>query len=291
MNSILKPIIIVPIVLALLVLSMSMFKIDQRQHAIMFEWGKVVKTEFAPGIHFKVPFMNKLIKFEKRILTLDAKPERFFTAEKKFVIVDYFVKWRIVDVSKYYQAVTGREERARQRMARIINDNLKTEVANRKLQEVISGERAEIMDIMQKKANADAKLLGVEIVDLRIKRVDLPEEVSHSVYDRMRAERLKEANDYRSKGAEASERIRADADRQRTVTMAEAYRDSEKLRGEGDAKASEMYAKAYNRNPEFFSLYRSLSAYKKSFTEGDVMVLEPDSEFFKYFNQFLKSRK
>ncbi|MDH5361653.1 MAG: protease modulator HflC [Gammaproteobacteria bacterium] len=291
MNSILKPVIIVPIVLVLLVLSMSMFKIDQRQHAIMFEWGKVVKTEFAPGIHFKVPFMNKLIKFEKRILTLDAKPERFFTAEKKFVIVDYFIKWRIVDVSKYYQAVNGREERARQRMARIINDNLKTEVANRKLQEVISGERAEIMNIMQKKANADAKLLGVEIIDLRIKRVDLPEEVSHSVYDRMRAERLKEANDYRSKGAEASERIRADADRQRTVTMAEAYRDSEKLRGEGDAKASEMYAKAYNRNPEFFSLYRSLSAYKKSFSEGDVMVLEPDSEFFKYFNQFLKSRK
>lgn len=291
MNSILKPVIIVPVVLILLVLSMSMFKIDQRQHAIMFEWGKVVKTEFAPGIHFKVPFMNKLIKFEKRILTLDAKPERFFTAEKKFVIVDYFIKWRIIDVSKYYQAVNGREERARQRMARIINDNLKTEVANRKLQEVISGERAEIMNIMQKKANADAKLLGVEIIDLRIKRVDLPEEVSHSVYDRMRAERLKEANDYRSKGAEASERIRADADRQRTVTMAEAYRDSEKLRGEGDAKASEMYAKAYNRNPEFFSLYRSLSAYKKSFSEGDVMVLEPDSEFFKYFNQFLKSRK
>ncbi|MDH5184900.1 MAG: protease modulator HflC [Gammaproteobacteria bacterium] len=291
MNSIMKPVLIVPLLLILLGLSMSMFKIDQRQHAIMFEWGKVVKTDFTPGIHFKMPFMNKVIKFEKRILTLDAKPERFFTAEKKFVIVDYFVKWRITDVSKYYQAVTGREARALQRMARIINDSLKSEVANRKLHDVIAGERAEIMNVMQKRANEDAALFGVEIVDLRIKRVDLPEDNSNSIYKNMRAERLKEANDYRSNGAEAAERIRADADRQRTVIMANAYRDSEKLRGEGDAKASDMYANAYNRNPDFFSLYRSLSAYKRSFAEGDVMVLEPDSEFFKYFNQFTKSRK
>ena len=290
MNNIMKPVLIVPLLLILLGLSMSMFKIDQRQHAIMFEWGKVVKTDFTPGIHFKMPFMNKVIKFEKRILTLDAKPERFFTAEKKFVIVDYFVKWRITDVSKYYQAVTGREARALQRMARIINDSLKSEVANRKLHDVIAGERAEIMSVMQKRANEDAALFGVEIVDLRIKRVDLPADNSNSIYKNMRAERLKEANDYRSNGAEAAERIRADADRQRTIIMADAYRDSEKLRGEGDAKASDMYAKAYNRNPQFFSLYRSLSAYKKSFSEGDVMVLEPDSEFFKYFNQFRKSR-
>lgn len=291
MNNIIKPVVIVPLLLILLGLSMSMFKIDQRQHAIMFEWGKVVKTDFTPGVHFKMPFMNKVIKFEKRILTLDAKPERFFTAEKKFVIVDYFVKWRITDVSKYYQAVTGREARALQRMARIINDSLKSEVANRKLHDVIAGERSEIMSVMQKRANEDAALFGVEIVDLRIKRVDLPADNSNSIYKNMRAERLKEANDYRSNGAEAAERIRADADRQRTVIMANAYRDSEKLRGEGDAKASDMYANAYNRNPDFFSLYRSLSAYKRSFAEGDVMVLEPDSEFFKYFNQFTKSRK
>ena len=291
MNSIMRPVVIAPLLLILLVLSMSMFKIDQRQHAIMFEWGKVVKTDFTPGIHFKVPMMNKVIKFEKRILTMDAKPERFFTAEKKFVIVDYYVKWRITDVSKYYQAVTGNESRALQRMARIINDSLKSEVANRQLHDVIAGERAEIMSVMQKRANEDASLFGVEIIDLRIKRVDLPEDNSNAIYKNMRAERLKEANDYRSKGAEAAERIRADADRQRTVIMANAYRDSEKLRGEGDAKASDIYAQAYNRNPDFFSLYRSLSAYKKSFSEGDVMVLEPDSEFFKYFNQFLTSRK
>ena len=289
--NLIKPIVIVPVLLVLVIFSMSVFKVDQRQHAIMFEWGKVVRTEFAPGLHFKVPFMNKVLKFDSRILSLDAKPERFLTVEKKFVLVDYFVKWRITDVNKYYTAVNGREERARQRMARIINDNLKTEVARRNISDVISGERSQIMNIMQKKANEDAAVFGVEIVDVRIKRVDLPEEVSNSVYARMRAERLKEANDYRSKGAEASERIRADSDRQRTIILAEAYRKSQRIRGEGDARASEVYAKAYNRNPEFFSLYRSLSAYRKSFEQGDVMVIEPDSEFFKYFNQFLKGRQ
>ncbi|MBD3670579.1 MAG: protease modulator HflC [Gammaproteobacteria bacterium] len=285
-----KPVVIIPVLLVLVILSMSLFKVDQRQHAIMFEWGKVVRTEFEPGLHFKVPLMNKVLKFDSRILSLDAKPERFLTIEKKFVLVDYFVQWRIVDVSKYYTAVTGREARARERMQRIINDNLKTEVARRNIQAVISGERSVIMDIMRKEANEEASVFGVEIVDVRMKRVDLPEDVSDSVYNRMRAERLKEANDYRSKGAEAAERIRADADRQRTIIIAEAYRDAERIRGEGDARAAEIYASAYNKNPEFFSLYRSLSAYERSFEKGDVMVLEPDSDFFKYFNQFLKSR-
>jgi membrane protease subunit HflC len=284
-----KPVFIIPVLLILIVLSMSVFKVDQRQHAIMFEWGKVVRTDFKPGLHFKVPFMNKVLKFDSRILSLDAKPERFLTVEKKFVLVDYFVKWRITNVNKFYTAVNGRIERARQRMARIINDNLKTEVAKRNITDVISGERSEIMDIMQRKANKDAAVFGVEILDVRIKRVDLPEEVSNSVYARMRAERKKEANDYRSKGAEAAERIRADADRQRTIILADAYRKSQQIRGEGDGRASGIYAKAYNRNPEFFSLYRSLSAYRKSFEKGDVMVIEPDSEFFKYFKQYKNS--
>lgn len=289
--NLIKPIIVIPVLLILILLSMSVFTVDQRQHAVMFEWGKIVRTDFKPGLHFKVPFMNKVMKFDSRILSLDAKPERFLTVEKKFVLVDYFVKWRITDVNKFYTAVRGNEDRARQRMARIINDNLKTEVAKRNIQDVISGERSQIMDIMRRKANADAAVFGVQIVDVRIKRVDLPEEVSNSVYQRMRAERKKEANDYRSKGAEAAEKIKADSDRQRTIILADAYRKSQKIRGEGDAKASEIYANAYNRNPEFFSLYRSLSAYRKSFEKGNVMVIEPDSAFFKYFKQYKSDRK
>ncbi|HHL45355.1 MAG TPA: protease modulator HflC [Gammaproteobacteria bacterium] len=272
------------LLLAGMLLSMSLFTVNEREYAILFRLGEITRSDYKPGLHMKMPLINNVRKFDRRVLVLDARPELFLTSEKKNVNVDYFVEWRINDVRRYYTAVGGQESQALQRLSRIINDGMLAEFAKRTIQEVVSGERAKIMELVQEMANKQAQVFGVEVVDVRIKRIDLPPEVSNSVYQRMRAERTRVAKELRSRGAEAAERIRAEADRQRTVILAEAYRESEQIRGEGDAKATEIYAKAYQKDPEFYSLYHSLDAYKKVFRDkDDLLVIQPDSEFFKYF--------
>ncbi|HGX94173.1 MAG TPA: protease modulator HflC [Candidatus Tenderia sp.] len=270
-------------VLALLAMS-SLFTVNEGQKAILLQLGKIERTDYEPGLHFKVPFINNVRKFDARILTMDAEPESFLTAEKKNVVVDAFVKWRISDVALYYTTMGASEVNANQRLSQIIKDSLRSEFAKRTIQEVVSGERAEIMEILRTSTDVQVEPFGIDVVDVRIKRIDLKGGVSEAVYRRMEAERTRVAADLRSKGAEAAERIRADADRQRTVTLAEAYREAEQLRGDGDAKAAEIYAGAYNKDPEFYAFYRSLNAYKASFkNKSDIMIIQPDSEFFKYF--------
>lgn len=268
----------------LLVLGMSMFVVDQRQNAIVFRLGEVVSIKKDPGLYFKVPLLDNVRFFDVRILTIDtAEPERFLTSEKKNVLVDLFVKWRITDVRNYYTSVAGDEMRAQTRLLQTINDGLRAEFGNRTVHDVVSGERDKIMELMRNKANEDASKIGVEVLDVRLKRVDLPQEVSESVYRRMEAERKRVANELRSTGSAESEKIRADADKQKEVILAEAYRDAQRIKGEGDAKASAIYAKAYEINPEFYAFYRSLEAYRASFkNKSDVLVLEPNSDFFKY---------
>jgi membrane protease subunit HflC len=264
--------------------SLSFFIVDETELAIKFRLGEIVKTDYEPGIYFKLPFVNNVRKFDSRILTLDAQPERYLTFEKKNVIVDAFIKWRISDVANYYTTMAGSERNAGLRLSQVIKNGLRDEFGKRTIQEAISGERSEIMNVITAQIEEQAKQFGIEVVDVRIKRIELPPEVSGSVYRRMEAERSRVAKELRSQGAEAAERIRAEADRQRTVILAEAYRDAERLRGEGDAKSAEIYAKAFSRDPEFYELYRSLTAYKNVFSnEGDVLVLDPKSEFFKYF--------
>jgi modulator of FtsH protease HflC len=272
------------IVVLFLLVSSSLYIVDQRQRAIVFQLGEVVSVKTSPGLYFKIPMVQNVRFFDSRILTMDAQePERFITSEKKNVLVDLFVKWRIVDVKQYYISVQGDEALARVRLAQTVNSSLRDEFGNRTVHEVISGERDKIMEIMRQKADADARNIGVEVVDVRLKRVDLPREVSESVYRRMEAERKRVANELRSTGFADSEKIRSNADRQREVIMAKAYRDAQKNKGKGDAKATEIYAEAFNKNPEFYSFYRSLEAYKQSFqNKSDIMVLEPSSEFFKY---------
>ena len=274
--------IIVP--LAAVLLWASVFTVDERQKAILFQFGEIINADFEPGLHFKIPFINNVRKFDSRILTIDQKPERFLTSEKKDLIVDSYVKWRITDVTQYYKTTQGDELVAGRLLYENINNGLRNEFGKRTIQEVISGDRTQIMSLMTEQASDRAKTLGIEVVDVRVKKVDYPERVSNSVYLRMRAEREREARDFRSKGHEASERIQADADRQRSVLLAEAYRDSEIVRGEGDARATEIYAEAYGKNEEFYKFYRSLMAYQNTFSSsGDVILLEPDSEFFRYF--------
>ncbi len=289
-----NPSILLGIVIALLILaSASMFIVDQRQKAIVFQLGEVVSVKTDPGLYFKIPMVQNVRFFDSRILTMDAdEPDRYITSEKKNVLVDLFVKWRIIDVKQYYISVRGDEDMAKVRLAQTVNASLRDEFGTRTVHEVISGERDEIMNIMRRKANVDAHKIGVEVVDVRLKRVDLPAEVSESVYRRMEAERTRVANELRSTGAADSEKIRADADRQREVIMATAYRDAQQIKGEGDAKAAEIYAEAFQRNPEFYAFYRSLEAYKQSFrNKGDMMVLEPTSEFFRYLKDSGQNRK
>lgn len=262
----------------------SLYTVKQWERAIVFRLGEIVETNIGPGLHVMIPFVDNVRKFDARILTVEAEAERYFTVEKKNVIVDAFVKWRITDEANYYRATGGDERRAGQLLYEKINDALRNEFGRRTIQEVVSGGRAEITQKLNELVNIQAKDLGITIVDVRIKRIDLPNEVSTSVYQRMEAERARVARDFRSRGAEAAERIRADADRQRTVTLAEAYRQAESIRGEGDAKAAAIYAQAYGKNPEFYAFYRSLNAYKNTLnSRSDTLVLEPDSEFFKYF--------
>jgi len=274
--------ILVPV--AMLLAWTSLFTVDERQEAILFQFGEIIKSDFESGLHAKIPFMNNVKKFDNRILTIDQKPERFLTQEKKDLIVDSYVKWRITDVVQYYKTTQGDELTAGRLLYENINNGLRDEFGKRSIQEIISGDRTQIMSLMTQQASERAKSLGIEVVDVRVKKVDYPERVSNSVYQRMRAEREREARDFRSKGHEASERIQADADRQRSILVAEAYRDSEIARGEGDAKATEIYAKAFNKDREFYKFTRSLTAYTKNFSSpSDVILLQPDSDYFRYF--------
>ncbi|MCF7965897.1 MAG: protease modulator HflC [Methylobacter tundripaludum] len=264
---------------------MCMFTVSETEKAIKFRLGEIVKNDYEPGLHFKWPFINNVKKFDKRIQTMAAKPERFLTAEKKNVIVDSFVKWRIGDVTTFYTVVAGDVDQANLRLDQIIKDAFRGEFGKRNIKQLVSTDRQEIREILIKNAKPLAADLGMEIIDVQVMRIDLPEEVSSSVFRRMEAERERVAREFRSQGAEAAERIRADADRQRVVTMANAFRDAEMLRGEGDAKSAEIYAKAYGADTEFFTFYRSLNAYKKTFTSSSMMVLDPDSDYFRYFKQ------
>lgn len=276
--------ILMAIVGVLILASLSLFTVDQRERAIVFQLGEVVSVKNEPGLYFKVPLIQNVRFFDSRILTVDtADPERFITSEKKPVLVDYFVKWRITDVKQYYVSVRGEEAGAQIRLQQTLNDGLRAEFGKRTVHDVVSGEREKIMDLMREKANEDARKIGVQVLDVRLKRVDLVPEVSESVYQRMETERKRVANELRSTGIGESEKIRADADRQREVIIAEAYREAQRAMGEGDAKAAATYARAFGQNPEFYAFYRSLEAYKQSFkNKNDVLVLEPNSEFFRY---------
>jgi membrane protease subunit HflC len=268
----------------LVVLAMSIFTVDQRQFAVVFQLGEVKRAISEPGLYFKVPMVQNVRYFEKRIITLDnAEPERFITSEKKNVLVDSYIKWRIVDPQLYYISVGGDESRAKTRLNQTVNAGLREEFGKRTVHDVVSGEREKIMNQMREKADVDARKIGVQIVDVRLKRVELPTEVSEAVYRRMEAERKRVANELRSEGSAEAEKIRADADRQREIIVAEAYRDAQKIKGEGDAKATNTYAQAFGQNPEFYAFYRSLEAYRGSFkSKSDVLVIEPSSDFFKY---------
>jgi len=281
-----KPILLAAgVLLSLLVFaSMSLFVVDQRQYAITFQLGEVKDVITEPGLKFKLPLIQNVRFFDRRILTMDmSDSERFLTSEKQNVIVDYFVKWRIVDPRLYYLAVSGIESRAIIRLNQAVNAGLREEFGKRTVHDVISGERDVIMHQMSERANRDAKSIGVEIVDVRLKRVEYPAEVSGNVYSRMEAERKRVANERRSHGAADAERIRADADRQRDIIVAQAAREALEIKGEGDSKAAAIYAEAYNADPEFFSFYRSMEAYRASFAgKDDLIVVAPDADFFKY---------
>lgn len=274
--------------LILVVFYAATFTVNQWEVALKLRLGEIVHSDYEPGLHFMLPIINNVNKFDARIQTLDSRPERFLTIEKKDVIVDSFAKWRISNVAQYFRSTGGSETKTARLLAERINTSLRDEFGKRTIKEVVSGERAEIMALLTKDIDAKASELGVEILDIRVKQIDLPPEVSESVYDRMRAERERVARDLRAQGGEAAERIRAEADRERVVIIADAYKQAEELRGEGDAKAAEIYANAYNRDAEFYAFYRSLNAYKSSFKDrSDIMVLQPDSEFFRY----LKSQR
>lgn len=276
--------VLVGLFLSMVMISLSAFTVDQREYAIVFRLGEIVSVKKEPGLYFKIPLVENIRYFDKRILTLNwEEPDRFITSEKKNVLVDSFVKWRIVDPARYYVSVKGDEAQAERRLSQTVNDGLRAEFGKRTIHDVISGERSEIMEILRQRADKDSRQMGIQILDVRLRRVDLPKEVSESVYQRMDAERKSVANELRSQGAAAAEKIRADADRQREVIVAEAYRDAQKVKGEGDAKASEIYANAFNKNPEFYAFYRSQEAYKQSFrNKTDVIVLDQSSDFFKY---------
>ena len=284
----LGPVIAVLVVLSAIV-SGTVFTVDQRQNAIVFQLGEVREVIVNPGLRFKWPLLQNVRHFDMRILTFDdVEPLRFITSEKKPLLVDSFVKWRIVDVRQYYVSVQGDEFRAATRIKQTISDGLQAEFGRRTLHDVVSGQRDDIMSEVRQKAGVDLKRIGVEIIDVRLKRVDLPQEVSDSVYGRMQAERKRIANEQRSTGAAAAEKIRADADRQREVILAEAYRDAQRVRGDGDAKSAAIYAGAFSQNPEFFSFYRSMEAYRSTFRgRNDLMLLETNSDFLRYFRDSL----
>jgi membrane protease subunit HflC len=268
-----------------LLVSSALYTVKETQTAIKLRLGEIVSVETVAGLKFKMPFVNNVVKFDNRIQTLDAPAERFLTGEKKNVIVDLYVKWRILDAEQFYKSTGGNIARTNNRLTQIIKTGLKSEFSKRTIADVVSGERSQIMANIVKLAKKDIAEFGIEIIDVRIKRIDLSQEVSNSVYRRMQAERQRVAKEFRSKGAEEAEIIRAAADKERTIILANAYRDSEKIRGEGDAISAGNYAEAYNQNVDFYSFYRSLESYKKSFSsQSDILVLNPNTEFFRHFN-------
>jgi len=276
-------------VLIVIFVASSLFVVREGQTALLLQFGRIVKTDFEPGVHFKLPLLQQAMLFDKRILTLDSAPERYLTAERKDVNVDFFVKWRISDAAKFYSAVAGDEQRAQQQLVGpIVKEGLRTAIGSRLLQDLVSGGRGELTQPLVAAANKATQNLGIDVIDLRIKRIDLPEEgsVLQSVYERMRSERKKVANQLRAEGNELGQGIRADADRQVQVLKAEAGRDAEKTRGEGDAKAAEIYAGSYGRDPEFYGFIRSLEAYRQALpTQGSMLVLDPKSEFLRYMQE------
>lgn len=278
---------IVGILLAVGLISSSLFVVDETEVAIKLQFGEIVETDIKPGLHFKTPFIQNVRKFDARILTLDSRPERFLTVGKKFVIVDSFIKWQIVDVRSYYKATAGNRWQATTLLSNSTNKGLRDEFAARSLTEVVSGERDQLMlEITEKLNEQTIPEFGIRVVDVRVKGIDLPEDLSKNVYRRMSTEREREARETRSQGKELAEGIRADADRQKTIIVAEAYRESEQTRGEGDAIAASTYAEAYDRDREFFSFTRSLRAYTETFNgQDDVLLLKPDSDFFKYMKE------
>ena len=275
------------LVAIVLVLSQSLYTVDQKQYAIKFQLGEFIEAKTEAGLYFKIPLVQNVKFYDRRQLTLDApEPDRITTSEKKPLKVDFIAYWRIIDVRKYYQSVTGDEEAAKRRLAQTIRANLAQEINKRTIHEVISSERNNIMTEARQKADADARTIGVEVVDVRLRRVELPDEVLAQVYQRMESERKRVANELRSMGGAESEKIRADADRQREVILADAYNQAQKTKGEGDAKASAIYGAAYGQNPEFYSFYRSLEAYKASFkNKSDMLVLDPNADFFKFMHR------
>jgi membrane protease subunit HflC len=280
-----RPILLILIVVLAVLGMSSVFIVSETEYAIKFQLGRIVRADYAPGIHFKLPFVNNVRKFERRLLTLDTNPEQMLTAEQKFVAVDSFVKWHIIDVSRFYTSTQGNEIVALNRLDSIVKDRIRNQIAARNLVQVISEQRVTIMQDIARAANEAAAEFGIEVVDVRIKTIALPDDVRESVYRRMAADRQKEANLYRFEGRESAERIRADADRQVQVILAEAERDGQSIRGEGDARATDIYAQSYGRDQEFYAFYRSLQAYGNAFgNSNDVMVLDPSSSFFDYFS-------
>lgn len=264
--------------------SSSLFVVKEQQLALLLRLGEIVDADFKPGLHFKVPVIQDVVKFDKRIQTLDANPERFLTIEKKFVVVNSYAKWRIADVAQFYRSTRGNSDATARLLSARINAALRDEFGKRTVQEVVSGERAEIMATLARNANEQAADLGVEIVDVRVKQIDFSDDISENIYERMRTERHRVAAELRAQGAEAAEKIQADADRQRIEIVADAYRQAELLRGEGDAGAADIYAQAFQQNEDFYSFWRSLTAYRDVFDSGgSMMVLDPESEFFRYF--------
>ena len=261
------------------------FIVDEREVAIKFRLGEIVTTYQDPGLYFMIPFINNIKKYDSRLLTMDSKPEQFLTSEKKNVIVDSFVKWKITGPENFYRSSKGDERIGINRLSQIINDLTKSEFSKRTINDVVSGDRAALMNIVRLEANKAAQALGISVIDVRVKRVDLPDDVSNSVYARMVKERATVAKAFRSKGKEEAQGITALAERESETIIAEAYKKSQEIKGEGDAISTETYAKAYNLSPEFYSFYRSLTAYKKTFSaKQDVLIIQPDSDFFKYFN-------
>lgn len=277
------------IAVAVLVISTvvsTVYVVDERQKVIVVRFGQILRYDDKPGLHVKTPFLDDARYFDSRILTIDADPQQFLTREKKYVVVDSFVKWRVIDAQRYFLTVGGHEGEARRRLEQLINSGLRDEFGKRTLNSVVSGDRGKIMQILSEYAEKEARRFGIHVVDVRLQRVDLPDEVSQSVYQRMKAERSRIANELRAQGEEAAEKIRADAERQREVLLAGAYRQAEQVRGEGDARATSTYAAAYSQAPEFYDFYRSLNAYKESFRrKDDIMIVDPSADFFKYMKK------
>ena len=279
-----KILVIIALLVVTIVGSASLFVVNETETAILFKWGKIQRADYEPGLHFQIPFVNNIKKFDKRIQTFDAKPEDYLTEEKKIVVVDSFIQWKIEDVEAFYVSMRGDMDIAQERIATIVKEGLRNEFGRRVMHEVISGERHIIMDDINKSANKDVKPFGIRIVDVRIKRIEFPPRVSDKIFRRMETERARIAKELRAQGNESAARITAEADRQVTILKAEAFKEAEQVRGKGDAKAADIYAQAYGKNKEFFTFYRSLNAYKNTFgSAADIMVIEPDSDFFDYF--------